>query len=564
MKSSMYVIKWIAIIMLVLLGFEISIWGFQVENVWKVCKLIGIDSFNATVTVKYQVYGADLGIMIDAATKTYFVFGDTFGQGRPSIWYGPKGTLWRSNVLAISTNKDFWNGAKIDCFISQPSKSRYKTMNKGSSLMLTAGPYMDQWILVNESPKYLINAPGDNWCQEVHIIKNNAEQNTFGGLVVWRNKENWLLWGQLPGKRMEGSGVVNNTFTGTFVSISKIYDYLKLEKNGYIYNFYYSSDGKSWILAGSYTDFTKALDGKIKVGLLEKNWGHNSFTMVYTEYRLNNSTISFDDPKWEFVDPVRRYAKEVLRSSHGRNGEITVIPTGGIYDPANKSIYLFYMSIKNWGAPGHWDVNYSGLAVSKDNEKNWEKLKDVTWPGTSNFAQISICRANESPKYHNSSDVYLFGIPGGRFGGVKLMKTTITHLQDPHTYLYYYGIDENGVPRWGTNIKKAVQIIEPPVGENSVMYDKYLGLWIITYLNEYTHNIEIRSAKEPWGPWSSAQTLVSASNFPALYGPFMNPKYILDNGRIIYFTMSQWGPYSVFLMGAEFKKVQKDNGFKGK
>ena len=63
-----------------------------------------------------------------------------------------------------------------------------------------------------------------------------------------------------------------------------------------------------------------------------------------------------------------------------------------------------------------------------------------------------------------------------------------------------------------------------------------------------THSIELREAINPWGPWSKPFKLVSAINYPGLYGACMHPVYTEDNGRIFYFTMTQWGPYNVFLM----------------
>ncbi len=93
----------------VLVSIPLFSFSLNIENTGLVCKLIGENSINQELCFKEQVYGADLGIMIPAATKTYFIFGDTFGQGMP-IWNGPTGTLWRSNVLAVAQNKDFKNG----------------------------------------------------------------------------------------------------------------------------------------------------------------------------------------------------------------------------------------------------------------------------------------------------------------------------------------------------------------------------------------------------------------------------------------------------------------------
>ncbi len=56
-------------------------------------------------------------------------------------------------------------------------------------------------------------------------------------------------------------------------------------------------------------------------------------------------------------------------------------------------------------------------------------------------------------------------------------------------------------------------------------------------------------------PWGSSRMLVSAQRYPALYGAFMCPSFIADGGKVIYFTMSQFGPYNVFLMRATLDRA---------
>jgi hypothetical protein len=96
--------------------------------------------------------------------------------------------------------------------------------------------------------------------------------------------------------------------------------------------------------------------------------------------------------------------------------------------------------------------------------------------------------------------------------------------------------------------------VPAPVGELSVMWNAYLGRWIMTYLNERQAALVIREARELWGPWSSEQTLVSAADYPGLYGAYLHPWLVENEGETIYFAMSQWGPYAVFLMKATLAK----------
>ena len=86
------------------------------------------------------------------------------------------------------------------------------------------------------------------------------------------------------------------------------------------------------------------------------------------------------------------------------------------------------------------------------------------------------------------------------------------------------------------------------------MWNAYLGRWIMTYLDEHQAALVIREAPEPWGPWSPSQPLVSGSAYAGLYAPYMHPWYVENEGEIIYFTMSLWGPYAVYWMRARLMR----------
>lgn len=72
-----------------------------------------------------------------------------------------------------------------------------------------------------------------------------------------------------------------------------------------------------------------------------------------------------------------------------------------------------------------------------------------------------------------------------------------------------------------------------------------------TYLNENTACLELREADHLWGPWTAPHTLVRAKDYPQLYGAFMTPSFLRDNGRTLFFVMSQYGPYNTFIMRAQ-------------
>ena len=257
--------------------------------------------------------------------------------------------------------------------------------------------------------------------------------------------------------------------------------------------------------------------------------------------------IEDEDPSdgLNIVDAVtdrRGKAKELLLSLKQDKVEMTVIPTNLF--SANGKLYCIYMSVSHWGPPGRWDARHSGLAVSEDRGQTWQKLKDVQWPGRSNFIQTANVLVDDT--------MYIWGIPAGRYGGVKLMKVKEQQLEDSSAYQYFTGLDDQGSPQWvqgEAGIKQAKQVIRGPVGEISVIYNEHLGNFIITYLKEDIAAIVMQEGVMPWGEWGEPVKLVSGADYPALYGAYMHPDLVLDQGKSVFFTMSQFFPiYNIMWM----------------
>ena len=260
--------------------------------------------------------------------------------------------------------------------------------------------------------------------------------------------------------------------------------------------------------------------------------------------------IEDDDPSdgLTIVDAIkdkRGVAKELLGSLKQDKVEMTVIPTN-IF-AVGETLYCIYMSVSHWGEAGRWDCRWSGLAKSVDGGQKWEKLQDVKWPGDSNFIQTANCQVGDT--------MYIWGIPGGRMGGVALMKVKVDEIENYQSYSYFVGQAEDGSPLWVTGeegVKQAKVVIDGPVGEISVIYNPYLGNFLITYLSEGMHAIVMREGVTPWGGWSKPYTLATGAQYPSLYGAYMHPKYVQENGKTFYFAMSQFFPiYNIMWMRAD-------------
>jgi len=243
-------------------------------------------------------------------------------------------------------------------------------------------------------------------------------------------------------------------------------------------------------------------------------------------------------------------SKELLISRKIDNKQITIIPTN-IFS-VDHTLYCIYMSVSHWMEQGgKWTCGFSGLAKSEDEGQTWKKLPDVTWPGDSNFIQTANCRVGDT--------MYIWGIPAGRFGGVALMKCDVSRLEDLHAYSYFTGCGQDGQPVWQAGeegLANAAVIIKEPVGEISVMYNEYLGNFVMTYLNERRAAVVMREGVTPWGEWSQEYVLASGTQYPSLYGGYMCPKYVEDGGKTFYFAMSQFFPiYNIMWMKAELPEI---------
>ena len=287
------------------------------------------------------------------------------------------------------------------------------------------------------------------------------------------------------------------------------------------------------------------LNGKVYM------FGGDTFSSADSEGWRSNVLfiIEDDDPSdgltiTDAVKDEEGNAVELLGSMKRDQVQMTVIPTD-IFT-IDQDLYCIYMSVKHWNDKGgSWICGYSGLAKSENEGQTWKKLS-LRWDGDSNFIQTAHCIVGNT--------LYLWGIPAGRYGGVALMKVNTAEVENAEAYEYFVGTNENGDPQWvkgPEGVDQAQIIIQDPVGEISVIYNEYLGNFVMTYLHE-GKGIVMREGVTPWGEWSREYVLASAGQYASLYGGFMCPKYVEESGKVFYFAMSQFFPiYNIMWMRVE-------------
>ncbi len=228
-------------------------------------------------------------------------------------------------------------------------------------------------------------------------------------------------------------------------------------------------------------------------------------------------------------------AREIIYGGKDQsgNGDWTSIPTAAIR--ANGADYVHYFNIRSWTG---WVTNYSGMYKSVDNGQNWTKCEGVEFSATSNFGQVGY--------FKRDGYVYMIGTQTGRDSPAHLARFRESDIENRAKYEYWDGTAGQWIRG---DESSATVIIDEKVGELSFIYNEKHSKWIIAYFNADRYNITMRTAEEITGPWSEPYELAAGKDYPQLYGSYFHPRSV--TGDHLYFLMSVWMPYNVFLMKAE-------------
>ncbi|MBQ2732877.1 MAG: DUF4185 domain-containing protein [Clostridia bacterium] len=250
---------------------------------------------------------------------------------------------------------------------------------------------------------------------------------------------------------------------------------------------------------------------------------------------------------------------EFLHSHHKDNIEMSKIPTGGVM--VNGNVYFGFMSVRCWSDPEKprvWKCNYGGLAKSSDLGRSWELPDDLRWPEESGFAQLHPVLDGDW--------VYIFAVPGGRRGGCKLMRVKKNEIESFAAYEYLIGRDENGrgIFKKGRDAMLCdFYAVEPMVGGVGVMYNEYLGEWVMLYCSGSSGSVKVpgivmRVAKTLDGEWSDAVMVASHKRFGIVYEPRICARYVKDGGKHMMLICSKWEIYNSLIFDIELSRKEED------
>jgi len=150
---------------------------------------------------------------------------------------------------------------------------------------------------------------------------------------------------------------------------------------------------------------------------------------------------------------------------------------------------------------------------------------------------------------------------------------------------FFRGMSPDGVPRWSEKERDAVVLFQHDVvGELSVAYCEPVNRYVMLYNSSQPRGIVMRSAKQPWGPWSEPEIIFNPRRDNAFgqfmhvadgtgpnadrlsdanrenvtggaYGPYLMSRYTTGEAGScrIYYTMSTWNPYQVVIMQSDLR-----------
>lgn len=229
-------------------------------------------------------------------------------------------------------------------------------------------------------------------------------------------------------------------------------------------------------------------------------------------------------------------------------------PGAIVDDPMRQRSILFYTKLR--AAPGAFNFSNIGQSIA-------------VWPYSSNQPQRVLTNANLSdptilfpssePHWGNAAiviDEYLYAFACMRVRTVKPCKLARVELANVESVSDWEYLSESGEnPLWSNQSIQAVDIFN---GNDilSIFYNDYFNRYMAIYSRPISKTIEMRTAKQVTGPWTSATTITTAvpgSNANEwVYDALAHPEFAEQNGKVQYLTYTS----GTALFSSDFRLVK--------
>ncbi len=207
---------------------------------------------------------------------------------------------------------------------------------------------------------------------------------------------------------------------------------------------------------------------------------------------------------------------------------------------------VFYMVKAYRESPFAWHVGSVGLGRIPAGSVDGERVAETIWDERSGFAERVV--GVRSP-VRIGDDVLAYVHAGD---GNYIARAPLARMAEFGAYTYWDGAAWSPDPA----AARAMWTTEPTglPADNGVQvsYDERIGKWIALYNREMV-TVEVRTADEPWGPWSAplqwfdCRPLVR-EQYPFCYTGELHRQLTRDGGETLYMTISSQEPYDVTLL----------------
>jgi hypothetical protein len=216
----------------------------------------------------------------------------------------------------------------------------------------------------------------------------------------------------------------------------------------------------------------------------------------------------------------------------------------------------------------------SVLASSHDDGRTFKLLYELS---RDKFINVSFWLAD--------GWLYIYGSGQYRKSSICLARVKPADIGDRSKVRYFAGAGADGQPKWLPKEADAIVLFRhDEIGEFSVAYLPPVKRHVMLYNARKPRGITMRSAKQPWGPWSDGTIVfepwrdrgyglfmhISAKckektdalsdpkrdeEWGGEYGPYIIARFTsgADGQCRIYYTMSTWNPYQVVVMRSDLK-----------
>lgn len=319
----------------------------------------------------------------------------------------------------------------------------------------------------------------------------------------------------------------------------------------------FEQGGKTWFLFG---------DSHPEYGDVDGNEDAIAWSADPTVDNCLGLSFVADDNRWRPPTLPKR-----------TNAEFQVPMAGfGLQD----KMYVYFTHGSTPERPMHRSI----LGASTNGGRDFKELYVMS---EDKFINVSAAHDPNAPP---QGQTYLFGTGVYRRSSPYLARVRADLVEDKKNLEYFAGISD-GAERWSSRESDAATLFEHPcMGELSVTYNAHLSKWLMIYNCAvtsgmvYRNRMILRSSDKPTGPWSEAQTLFEPVADGAIcafmhrstdegplcdcvsdpgreressdpYGGYMIPRLFTanDGSAVIYYLLSTWNPYQVFLMSSQLR-----------